>query len=220
MLNIVLAAALAALGQDAQPAATPAVAPVATGPALEQIPGVTVNYYDVAGKNDKELRASIDQQRPKNAAGQPITAGTSWIIDASISKQTTDGVCKITSVTPNFKGTAVLPRLTTADKLKPEMLVQWNKYSDGLKTAAAEQLNFVRGRLGDVQTAVGAAACDQAAAALDASLEKLKTQEAAFLAQQAAARTAEEQRLMAEREAAAKAAKEKGENASYDPKSE
>lgn len=221
MLDLFLAAALAAGSQDAAPAATtPAVpAPASAGPALEQIPGVTVQYYSVSGKNDKGIRKSIAEQRPAAADGQPIPASTSWTIDANVSKQTIDGVCKIAKVTPNFKGNAILPQLATPEKLKPEMLQQWNAYVAGLKSAAADQLAFVRNHLDDVEQAVSAASCDGASAALDGSLAKLKAEEATFLAAQAAQRAAEAEKALAARNAAAKSASE-SENPSYDPKND
>ena len=196
MFDLFIAFAAAA---GVQAAAAPATQPA---PALAAIPGVTVNHYEVSGNNIRQIQKSIAAKRPKAADGTPIAAGTTWKIDANLSTRTTDGKCEIASVTPTFTGTADLPRLTTADQVKPEVLQQWNAYVAGLESSAAAHLDFVRDRLPQVQQAVTAAQCDTASAALTTAIEQLKAQETAFLAEQAAKRAAEEKAAMERRKAA------------------
>lgn len=191
-----------------------AAAPATQAPTLAAIPGVTVNYYDVSGRNIEQIRESMASTRPEGADGNPIPAATSWQVEATLSTRTENGQCAIAGVTPKFSGTAELPRLTTSDKLKPEVLQQWNAFVASLESAAAAQLDFIHDRLPQVQQAVASAKCDTASAALDSAIEQLKAQEAAFVAEQAA------QRAAAERQAAAqqKAAQEQRDNPSWDPK--
>lgn len=214
MFDLFIALAASTGVQAATPTAPQTPATLAT------IPGVTVKYYDVSGKNIGQIRESMSKSRPKGADGNPIPASTTWTINASIAKRTTDGQCSIASVTPAFSGTAELPRLTTAEKLNPELLKQWNDYVAGLESTAADRMNFVRARLGQVQQAVGAASCDTASAALDSAVQQIEAQEAAFVAEQTAQRAAEEKRILEARKAAQQQQPQQGENPSYDPKND
>ena len=47
---------------------------VAQTPTVEE----RVDYYDVAGSSEDELRAAIDKQRPKDRAGERHDAVTNW----------------------------------------------------------------------------------------------------------------------------------------------
>lgn len=186
MLDILFAIA-AASGIQAAPAAA---APAAPQPSLKDIPGVTVNYYPVAGKNHKQLMESIAAQRPKAADGQPVPASTTWNVAANISKRTEGDQCTIAKADATFTGVAELPRLANPDKVDRKLLPNWNSYVATLESDAAAHLGFVYGKVNEVEQAIAAASCDGASAALDAATERLRAQERQFLDQRAAAKAA------------------------------
>lgn len=181
-----LLAALAATG--AAQAATPPAAPAAR--TLKDIPGVTIKYYDVAGKNPRAIQKSIASQRPKGADGQPVTAGFNWNANTEVTKRTEGTTCTISAANVKFSATAELPRLVDEKALEPQELKSWNDYVAGLDAAAAMELGFYADRMGQVQAALVGKSCDAAPAALDAALAQLKAQEQQFVAAQVAAKAA------------------------------
>lgn len=184
MLDILIAIAAAGSAQAAEPAAA---APQRT---LSQIPGVTVNYYEVTGDSAKDFRKSIAAQRPKGADGLPVTVGSKWTINAAVSKRTEADVCKIENATATFAGEVELPRLATTEGVPPEELTNWNTYVASLEAEAATRLGFVQSQISAVEQAIEAASCDAAGAALEAATNRVKAQESELAAQRAAAAAA------------------------------
>lgn len=180
MFNVILAVAAASTIQVAPaPIAAPAPAAAATARTLASIPGVTVTYYDVAGKNTKAIRKSLAAQRPAGAGGEPIAGRTTYDVGADVKKRTVDGKCTITEANLKFTGTAVLPRLTTEHQVDAQTLATWRAYVAGLEAAAAAELAFVRDRLPDIQKAVLASSCEEAGPAMNAALAKIEADRAA-----------------------------------------
>ncbi len=188
MFNVIVALAAAAAVQTA-PASAP-VAPAATARTLASIPGVTVTYYDVAGKNGKAIRESLAAQRPKGADGQPIAGSSKYNVGAGINKRTVGDKCTVTEANLKFTGTAELPRLTTESAVDAPTLAAWRTYVTGLEAAAAAELAVIYDRLPEVQKAIVGSSCEAAGSLMSAALAKLKVE-------QAAARNAELAKLQA-----------------------
>ena len=153
------------------------------GRTLQGLPGTTVRYYEVRGRNPDSIKKSIAKQRPKDASGEPITASTNWDIGASFTKRTENGQCRITTAKATFTATADLPRLANERALRPEVLDSWRAYVAGLEAAAAAKLWFIHDHLGDVEKAILASSCEGAQDAGAAAVARLKQQEAAIAAQ-------------------------------------
>ena len=170
MLSLLMAVTAASALQ------APAAAPARS---LESVPGVTIKYYDVTGKNDKAVRQSIASQRPKAPNGDPVPAGTNWDMSASITKRTEGNTCTITAAKVSFQGVAELPRHAEPATLKADFVQHWNAYVAELKTAAATDLGFVADNIGQVEKALVGIPCDQAGTALDAATARLKEQQRA-----------------------------------------
>lgn len=165
----------AALAQVA-PAPVPAPVQAAPAPTLEQIPGVTVRYYDVTGNSIPLLSASIAAQRPKNpTTGQPMAADAKWSIGTSVKRQTTGNACKIVGATANFKAEVVLPRLVMAEgvTVPAPVMAEWQRYVSSLAQQQAATLHQVHSRIGEVERAVMASTCQGAGAAATAALARI-----------------------------------------------
>lgn len=176
-LVAVAAAPAAALAQVA-PAPVPVPVPVQAAPAptLEQIPGVTVRYYDVTGDTIPLLRASVAAQRPQNpTTGQPLAADAKWSIGTSVKRQTTGNACKIVGATANFKAEVVLPRLVMAEgvTVPAPVMAEWQRYVSSLAQQQAATLHQVHSRIGEVERAVMASTCQGAGAAANAAIAKI-----------------------------------------------
>ena len=168
------AAPAAAFAQAAAPA--PAVPAPPVLQTLSQIPGVTVQYYDIAGKTIPELNASIMAQRPPAADGRPNPSSASWSIGTSIRKATTGNTCKIVGASPRFTGTVVLPRLASTEGVPEPVLKQWQNYVANLEHQQAVALRQPYDRLREVEQAALASTCEGASAAVNRAIELITLQ--------------------------------------------
>jgi predicted secreted Zn-dependent protease len=151
--------------------AAPPVSPFA------QIPGVNVKYYDVSGATIKDIRASIEAQRPKNpVTQQAIPSSSNWSMRASWQKQTTGSACKIISATAAFEGEVVLPRLIAVEgvAVPPPVMKEWQRYTTSLDQQQAGVLRQVYDRRAEVERAVMASSCEGAAKAADAAITAIR----------------------------------------------
>ena len=174
-LAAVAAAPAAALAQVA-PAPGPVPVLAAPAPTLQQIPGVTVRYYDVTGNSIPLLRASIAAQRPKDpATGQPLAADAKWSVGTSVKRQTTGNACKIVGATANFKAEVVLPRLVSVEgvAVPAPVMAEWQRYVSSLAQQQAAILHQVHSRIGEVERAVTASTCEGAGAAAKAAIARI-----------------------------------------------
>jgi predicted secreted Zn-dependent protease len=141
---------------------------------LAQIPGVVVQYYDVSGTTIEELRASIDAQRPKDAAtALAIPSSAAWTIGVGLKKETTGKVCKVIAATPTFKAEVVMPRLVTTEGVAAPVLAEWQRYVASLEAKQAATLSSTYGRLSEVEKAVMASTCEGAAAAANKAIAEI-----------------------------------------------
>lgn len=157
------------------PVAPPKATAAVPARALKSLPNLTIHYYDVAGKNLKALRKSLELRR-KDASGQVAAASSRWNVDASFSKGTVNGACKITAAHAAFTATAELPRLVNERAVKPSDLAIWRNYVAELEAAAAAKLWSVHDRIGGVEKAILASSCVRAQSVGAAAIEQLKTQ--------------------------------------------
>ena len=158
-----------------------APAPATTAPAeqtLAQIPGVTVQYYDVTGKNIKEINASITKQSPGAAGGKAVPSSSSWAIGTTLNKATTGNQCKVTGATAKFSATVTMPRLVNAEQVPAPVLKQWQAYVAGLDSQQAATLRRPYDRLREVEQAAMASTCEGAQAAVDKTIATIAAQPA------------------------------------------
>lgn len=178
-LRLVVLAAMAASPAAglSQVVPAPSPAPVLAAPAvtLEQIPGVTIQYYDVSGSSIPLLRASVDAQRPKNAAGQAMAADAKWSIGTNVKRQTTGNACKIVGATASFKAQVLLPRLVNPEGVvvPAPVMTEWQRYVGSLAQQQAAVLHQVHSRLPEVERAVMGSTCEGAGAAANAAIARI-----------------------------------------------
>lgn len=171
---VCVALALGAQAAAAQNAPAPATAIAPAASPLAQIPGVTVQYYDVTGKTIEAIRASILAQSPKDpASGEALTTTAKWSIGTSVKKQTTGTVCKIVGATATIKSEVVLPRLATTEGVPAPVLAQWQSYIGSLESQQAARIRPIYDRLSEVEKAVVASSCEGAAQAADKAIGEI-----------------------------------------------
>ena len=157
--------------------ATQAAATPATTRLLKDIPGVTVTYYDVTGKNGNAIRKSIEKNAPRAPGSKEALAGTTnWTMKAEYTQRTTNGQCAIASAKAVFQGTATLPRLTNEATVNRALQEQWKSFMAGLESGAVAELGYAYDHTSDVEKAILAANCQTAGTAGSEPIAKLRTQ--------------------------------------------
>jgi predicted secreted Zn-dependent protease len=168
-LTIGLIAAAPGVSQTAPTtvATVPAVSP------LSQIPGLTIQYYDVSGRTVREMRSSIEAQRPKDANGQVLPTAVKWSIGTNVKTQVQGTACRVTGATATMKSEVVLPRLVTVKGVKARELAQWQAYMTSIEAQQAARLRAVRSRLPEVERAILASTCEGADAAANRAIAEI-----------------------------------------------
>jgi len=163
------------VNRDEVPAVPYKAPPVPTGARkLPSIPDVTVTYYDVVGKNVRELHDWLDKHGPRDPQTHKVLPATSsWSIGSAAKFTKTGGQCRLTGAAVKFTATAQLPRLVVGQKLLPEVLASWNSYVAALEDRQAAQLAFVHDRVGEVQSAIMHSSCTGWQKAASAAIDRL-----------------------------------------------
>jgi predicted secreted Zn-dependent protease len=159
--------------QAPAPAPQPIV-PAVPGKTLRDLPNVTFQYFDVAGKNLKAINKSILQSQQPDANGKAAVPPTGWAIDTKFNKLTHNGQCKVTDAKATFSAKVVLPRLVPNAAHSAELMASWRAYLAGIENAQAANLWFVHDRLPTVESAIVASSCEGAPAAGNAAVQRLQ----------------------------------------------
>ena len=185
MINLLMALTAMTGVQAANPAPAtapaPAAAPSAVRP-LASVPGITVNYFDIAGTNIADIQKSLQAIQAANT--HPTTK---WDVRANIKKRTEGTACTIESANVGMTAVANLPRLAAEAQVPAPVLANWKTYVAEIEATAAKSLWFVADRLPSVQASLAGKSCDQAQSTMDAALNKLKADQKAYADQQIAA---------------------------------
>ena len=159
--------------QAPAPAPQPIV-PAVPGKTLRDLPNVTFQYFDVAGKNLKAINKSIVQSQKPDASGKAAVPPTGWAIDTKFNKLTHNGQCKVTDAKATFSANVVLPRLVANAAHTPELMASWRAYLAGIENVQAANLWFVYDRIPTVESAILASSCEGAPAAGNAAVQRLQ----------------------------------------------
>lgn len=149
-------------------------------PTLAGLPGLSVTYYDVSGKNVPEIHKSLSRAAPRGAvSGKSLPATSGWTLAARAKWTQTGKACALTSVELNFTVTASLPRLAADPTRPPPVQAAWDDYADRLEARQAEQLRFAYDRQADVVTAIRRSGCIGWEAAATTAIARIRAQQAA-----------------------------------------
>ena len=152
--------------------------PAVPGKTLKDLPNVTTRYFDVAGKNLKEINKSIADAQQPDSSGRAAATATTWAVDTTFNKLTSGGQCKVTDAKATFSATVGLPRLVAEKGHSPELLAYWRNYLANIENMQAASLWFVYERVPEVEKAILASSCDGAQAAANAAVQRLRAQAA------------------------------------------
>lgn len=187
ILAALLAVAAPPLSMDSPPVNRDEVprAPLSASPILptsrklSAIPGVTVSYYDVVGRNVRELHDWLETHGPRDPQTHRVNPATSsWAIGSAVKFTKTGGQCTLTGATAKFSATAQLPRLAPGQKLPPQVLAAWNAYAAALEDRQSTRLSFVHDRTGEVESAIMRSNCSNWQKAASAAIDRLAQEQA------------------------------------------
>lgn len=171
LMTIGLIAAAPAIAQTAVAPVPIGIAPA--GSPLAAIPGLSIQYYNVSGRTIKDMRASIEAQRPRDATGQVVPSSVKWSIGTNVKREMRGTACRISGATVTMTSEVVLPRLVTVKGVKARELAQWQAYTASIEAQQAARLNAVRSRLPEVERAILASTCEGAGAAADRAIAEI-----------------------------------------------
>lgn len=167
-------------------AAVTAQAPAATVPhTLQNLPGTTVQYYDVAGNDADAIKASVDKilkgPAPNNAAQV-----YNWSLEVGINKRTEGTTCTVTTAKAALKANVYLPRLSQGNHAPRDVVESFGTYEKGLETMANDNLWFVVDRLPAIEQSLVGKPCDSVSGLWNQATQNLVKEQNAFASQQAA----------------------------------
>ena len=157
------------------PARTPQpIVPAVPGKTLRDLPNVTFQYFDVAGKNLKAINKSIERSQKPDSSGRAAVPPTGWAIDTKFNKLSHNGQCKVTDAKATFSAKVVLPKLVPNPAHSAELMASWRAYLAGIENAQAANLWFVYDRIPTVESAILASSCEGAQSAGTAAVQRLQ----------------------------------------------
>lgn len=161
--------------------AAPAAVP---GRTLRDLPGMTITYFDIAGKNGPAIEKSLQKILADPAAKDTVRLFT-WDVGTQIVKATTGTKCSVKSAKSTLTAKVRLPRLVDEAKVPKNVIANWTTYIAGVENEAAANLWFLSDRLRGAEQSLVNMPCDQASAAWNSRLETVKSELNAFIAQRA-----------------------------------
>jgi len=142
------------------------------------VPNVAITYYDVTGDNIAEIHRAVAKAAPRDPTTRvPTPATSSWTVGVKVKTLTTNKRCRITGVTLDFRGVALMPRLIPGKETTPQVIAIWNAYLRRLEARQAEQLRFAYDRIGTFEKAIVGNRCDRTGAATDAAFTRVRDEQ-------------------------------------------
>lgn len=179
MLTTLLAAAALAQAAPASPAPAPATTAVAPARALAALPGVSINYLDVAGKNMKSIQKSLDLVSidPATKAKRKLFT---WNVGAQVTNSTVNQKCTVQKATATLTSTVNMPRLPELARASKQVQADWQKYVSELETEAAANLWFINDQLRGIERSMVGVDCARSREVWNAAMNKINVDLAAF----------------------------------------
>ena len=112
----------------------------ASGPA--SIPNATMQYYDVAGSTESELRADLNSKGPVGYDGYKGDATTQWSIGWTWPGYGTV-FCTLSAPTVTYQITVVFPRWNAPASAPPPLVAKWTNFALALGEHEKGHVDFV-----------------------------------------------------------------------------
>jgi predicted secreted Zn-dependent protease len=140
---------------------------------LENLPNVSVIYYDIYGSSVKELRREMHAKHPSGFDGFNGDATTKWSIRWTWKGYGTNQ-CDLSSAKVTYSIQVIMPRWTPPENANPELVARWNKYIQALNEHEKGHVDYVIAHYQSVREAILGAICSTADAAAKAALDPIR----------------------------------------------
>jgi predicted secreted Zn-dependent protease len=144
--------------------------------ALDGIPNVSVEYYDVDATDETSIRRELNAMGPTDEHGHHFDADTRWHYKWDWGPAP-DGSCGAANAEVTFSAQIKMPRLTNFAALKPDVAESWRSYLTALVLHEAGHVrNGYAGRE-DVANAVRSSSCADANSAGNNVIARLREED-------------------------------------------
>lgn len=143
------------------PAASPA--PIPTVVTSVEIPYAKMDYFEVSGLTEGEIREQLNALASVDENGYRGDALTSWEIHWMWDGYGTES-CDLSSVSATYDIRVRFPRWTPPQEASRELIAKWNTYIRALAEHEKVHVDNVAASLPDVIAAIRGATCDTAEA--------------------------------------------------------
>lgn len=147
---------IAALSIGGFAAAAP---PPAIPAAFAGMPAIDFRYYDVGGRDEREIHAALQRsamRRPDGSLASGLTAGS---LQNHWRQETDRRGCRVRDARADLKMTVTLPRLAGADRLSPRALAWWREYQARIERHEAGHVRIAIDHAGDFAAAANGVRC-------------------------------------------------------------
>jgi predicted secreted Zn-dependent protease len=135
--------------------------PVPTVVTSIQIPYAKIDYYDVSGATEREIRDQLNMMSITDENGYQGDAITTWEIHWNWDGYGSES-CDLRSVTATYDIHVKLPRWTPPQSASPELIAKWNSYMLALVEHEKAHVDNVVANLPYVINAIRQATCTTA----------------------------------------------------------
>ena len=176
-LFLVLAAAcnpVAPLPTAANPITPAALSSPSVGALGEiSIPNAQMQYYDITGSTESELRAELNSKGPVGYDGYKGDATTRWVIGWTWLGYGTS-LCTLSAPTVTYQITVIFPRWKAPANAPPVLISKWTNFEQALSEHEKGHVDFVVAHYPSVTTAIEGATCATAEAAAQNALKPIR----------------------------------------------
>ncbi len=137
------------------------------------IPHATIQYYDIFGSTESELRAQLDAKGPVDPSGYKGDALTRWSYNWSWLGFGTDA-CDLSTAAVSYQITVTLPRWNPPANAPPALVAKWINYVHALVTHETGHVEFAAAQQPVILAAIQNAKCATANAAAQAVLQRIR----------------------------------------------
>jgi predicted secreted Zn-dependent protease len=138
-------------------------------------------YYDATGSTADEIRASMNELRPKDPYdnNKPVDAYTDWYISWNWPGYGTDN-CDLSAADVTYSIKVTVPRWSAPADASPELIAKWENYIQRLTLHEKGHVDHIVNNYLSVKTAIQRATCSTAETEAQKALVPLREFDASY----------------------------------------
>ena len=137
------------------------------------IPHSRINYYEIYGSTEGELRKQLNAIGPVDDKGQRNDASTKWFVNWNWPGYGTDN-CSLREAIIKVDVQVFFPHWTPVQAASPDLIAKWSRYTQVLALHEKGHVDNIIGNYMTVLAAIKGATCATAEAAAQAALVPIR----------------------------------------------